>query len=179
MTRGTIAYTEHGQGLQNAITQSGNRIWNENGVWFGDDAAAVQAVISTYDPLPIAKVAAIAAAQLHLAGIVAAGFTYSGVLIAIDAVSSANITSMASVAGDTIAGLVATPWPAGFYWAPQGAGASLPIATPQAMVTFSAAAWHYVSACVLYAEGLATQINAATTVSGVQTINTTTGWPVS
>ena len=51
MPQGPINYVEMGTGLYDAISASGNRIWLENGVMYGDDATAVQAIIDAYDPL--------------------------------------------------------------------------------------------------------------------------------
>lgn len=50
-----ITYTEKGFGLHEAVRAAGHRLEQVNGQWLADDAAAVQAIIDGYDPLPEAK----------------------------------------------------------------------------------------------------------------------------
>jgi hypothetical protein len=141
------------------------------------DLAASQALIASYNPLSFVQAQAAVAVDAQLASVIAAGFTYQGVLIAIDPPSVAHLTAMAAIASNMISGLITTPWPASFAWLPHGAGPSLALATPQAMVTFAGAVGQYVSACILFANALAAQILAATTLGAVQAINVTAGWP--
>lgn len=177
---GPITYpTSEVPGLLAAITASGYWAREEDGAWIASDAPSVQAIINGYNEFPATQQQAVAAAYAKLATIIAVGYTYNGVLIAIDDAGRADLTAMAAIASNTIAGIVTTAWPSTFAWAPKGLGASLPLGTPQSMIVFAAAAGHYVSANVQYAEALAQQIMAATTVAEVQTISITTGWPTS
>jgi len=50
-----VTYIEKGYGLHAAIRDAGFNLWQENGVWLADNAAAVQALIDSFDVLAFAK----------------------------------------------------------------------------------------------------------------------------
>ena len=52
-----ISYVEKGIGLHDAIRDAGYWLYQENGVWWSSDDAAVQAIIDGFNPLPLAKTA--------------------------------------------------------------------------------------------------------------------------
>ena len=54
-----IAYTEKGYYLHDEIKKQGHQLANKNGQWVSSDDAAVQLIIDSYDPLPVAKKGAI------------------------------------------------------------------------------------------------------------------------
>lgn len=146
-----------------------NGVWQQN--W-------VQVVV----PLATAQAQAIAQVGAIYLEKIAAGFTYNGVTVGILPADIQNITAMAATAMANIQaaslGITAPAWPSNFAWLPQGSGASLPLTAPE-MITFGAAASHYVSSLILYADSLIAQIQAATTASAVQAIDITAGWPTS
>ncbi len=145
---------------------------------FSNDPSGALAFANTYNPLPVWQKQQMQAVAEQYATIIAAGYTYSNVLVAIDDVSQQKITAMAAIASNTLAGLITTAWPTTFAWAPMGFGASLSLPTPQNMIAFGAAIGHYVSNVILYAESLTQQIASAPSVAAVQAINITAGWPI-
>jgi hypothetical protein len=57
-----INYTEKGSGLHRAVTAAGHWLRQiDSGVWISSNDVAVQAIIDTYDSLPDAKAAKVAA----------------------------------------------------------------------------------------------------------------------
>jgi hypothetical protein len=178
---GIVSYTENGYAMQQAIAAAGQQLWCQNGIWYGDDATTVQAIISGWNPLPTEQAAAIAAVEATLAAKIAAGFTYNGTTIGIAPADIVNINSMASQALLTLsppAGVTPAAWPAGFAWLPQGAGTPIPLSAAE-MLSMANACAHYVSALILYADALAAEIEAATTSAAVTAVLTNANWPTS
>lgn len=165
-------------GLQAALGSAGVACWWEAGGFYVSDLAKAQAVVAAYDPLPAVRAQTEAQVQATLAGKLAAGFTYSGVLIDCSQTQTDDITSVATIASNILSGKLNETWTA-IEWPAMNGGAGLPIASAQDMVTFGAAIGHYVSGLKFYALGLISQIRGATTVAAVQAINVTTGWPTS
>lgn len=169
-------------GLQQALSAAGIACWWEAGNFFVSNLTAAQNIVASYNPVPAMQAALISQVETLLQEKVAAGFTYNGVTVGILPADIQNITAMAATAMANIQaaslGITAPAWPSNFAWLPQGSGASLPLTAPE-MITFGAAASHYVSSLILYADSLIAQIQAATTAAAVQAIDITTGWPTS
>jgi hypothetical protein len=170
-------------GLQAALAAAGITFWWQNGEAQVSDLAAAQAVVAAYNPLPAMQAAATAQVKAQLAKLIAAGCTYQGVLVAIDADGLTNINSwqaraLANLQATTL-GLTVAAWSASFVWLPQGDGATLPLSTAQAMVEFASVVTQYVSDIIVCANTLESQIAAADSVAALQAINLTSNWPSS
>lgn len=126
-------------------------------------AAAVSA-------LARARSSALGAAQAHYDGLIAAGFTWHGVLFQIDAQSRASIVAMSALAG-----IAASQWPVGFSWI--AADNSLIATDATGMIAFGAAVVLYVSGCVLRLRAIKTSIAAAADSAAVAAIDVTDGYP--
>jgi hypothetical protein len=164
-------------GLYAALVAAGHSVIHySTGAW-SPDPTPTQDFINAYSAVPFVQHQALEALAAQLAKVIAAGFTYQTVLVAVDDASIGKITAQAAVASNTIHGLLTTAWPSSFAWLPQGAGAPLPLSTPQDMITFAGAVAAYVSNVILYAASLEAKILAATSVSGVEAVTLTTGWP--
>lgn len=185
-----MAYQEYANfvfadGKLDALSKNSIDFYSRNGVLYVSDLTKAQSVVAAYNPLPYTQQQKITALGALLEQKIGAGFTYSSVLVDITGTASipgsatGNISAMASIAGDTIAGIITTAWPSTFAWIGMGTTATIPLSTPQAMVQFAAAAGHYKSALIQYANQLQAQIEAATTVTAVQAIDITAGWPTS
>lgn len=175
------AYTDQ-PGLQAALAAANIAFWWQNGVAQVSDLAAAQAIVAAYNPLPALQAAAITQVTAQLESLITVGYTYQGVLISIDAASTNKIDAMCTRAlanlQGTALGVTVQPFPV-ISWPAQNGGPALSIATPQVMVEFGDAIGHYVCAIEQYANVLATQIAEAATVTALQAINLTTGWPSS
>lgn len=170
-------------GLVEALAAAGIAVATDGTTWEVSDLAKAQSIAASYSPLSYVQRQKVTAAGALLEQKIAAGFTYNGVTVDITGTASipgsatGNISAMAAIASDTIAGTITTPWPVNFAWVGMGTTATIPLSTPQAMVQFAAAAGHYKSALIQYANQLQAQIEAATTVTAVQAIDITAGWP--
>lgn len=168
-------------GLQAAFAAAGVQCQWQDGAMLVSDLTAAQNIVASYNPVPAEQAAAITTVQATLAGLIAAGFTYSGTTIGISPADIVNINSMASQALLTLSppsGVTPAAWPSGFEWLPQGAGSPIPLTAPE-MLSLANACAHYVSALILYADTLAAQIMAATTSSGVASVLSGASWPTS
>ena len=148
-------------------------VWsNEGGQVSGDP------VITDDRTLDEAKARAASRAQAELAAKVAAGFTYSSVLIAIDPASRGNISGKALQALISMQAGSGITWSSDMAWLPQGDGEPLALPTAQDMITFGdAVATHYTN-LVLYEAQLEAQIAALTTNDACDAFDVTQGWPV-
>jgi hypothetical protein len=168
----SIAYSEKGIGLHNAIDAAGYALWCQNGVWMSSNDAAVQAIIDSY----IGTSDSLAALAAQYAALIAAGRNFDGSAFQIDPASQANISAMGALAAAVLANTPgAAPWPSGFYWL-SGSNAQVPMDAPT-MYAFAQNVAAYVSALVLTNAALKAAINAATTQAALNAISLTTGWP--
>jgi hypothetical protein len=175
MTVGIVQYTEYGTALHDAIANSGNRAWCENGIWYADDAVTVQVIIDSYDPLPLIKSDKCLLVDAHLASIINAPYTYNGHAYQINMQSQINIAGMATAAGYSVGDPVTFPWRSDFSWIDAN-NVKVPM-TAQEMKVFGYEIGHYVSGCIQYARTLKDSILAATTPATVSAVNITDGWP--
>ena len=166
-------------GLISALEAGGVAPFWKGGELYVSDLSAAQAIVASYNALPFAQHQALAILGATLDAKIAAGWTYNGSLIAIDSGSRANIAGKALQASLSLQSGSTVAWPSNMVWLPQGNGLSLPLPTTQDMIAFGVAASNYYTNLVLYAASLEAQINAATSVSAVQAIDLTTGWPTS
>lgn len=166
-------------GLISALESGGVAPFWKGGQLYVSNLSAAQAIVASYNAIPFAQQQALAQVGATLDAKVAAGWTYNGSLIAIDSGSRANIAGKALQASLSLQSGSTVAWPSNMVWLPQGNGPSLALATAQDMINFGVAVGNYYTNLVLYAASLESQINAATSVSAVQAIDLTTGWPTS
>lgn len=164
-------------GLAAALAAAGLQVVHySTGPW-SPTPTTTQDFINAYSPVPFAQQQALAALAVQLDKVIASGFTYQTNLYAIDPATCSDIDSMANAAQASIANSTAYPWPSNFFW-PTVSGAEIAMTAPE-MVTFGYTIAHYVRDVKVYAQSLAAQIMAATSVSGVEAVSLTTGWPTS
>jgi len=124
-----------------------------------------------------AQATAMAAAQAHFDGLIAAGFTYQGKLYQIDSASQAKITAMGALAQSIIVETPGAPaWPAGFGWI--AADNSLVPMTAPEMFAFAATVAGFVAAATLNLRTIKTAIAAAGSIADVEAIDVAAGYPV-
>jgi hypothetical protein len=116
-----------------------------------------------------------AAASAWQAGLIAAGFTWSGSLFQIDADSRTNIAAMGIMALGSITDPANSPWPSGFYWV--AADNSHVAMDAPTMYAFGRAVAAYVSACVLRLRAIKDAIAAAPDQATLAAIDVTAGYP--
>lgn len=162
-------------GLALALAAAGYAVQHfSTGAWSPNPTPA-QAFIDAYSPVPFVQQQALGALAAQYEKMIAAGFTYQSNVYAIDPQSCSNIDSMANAAQASIAHPTVFAWPSDFFW-PTASNAQISM-TALEMVTFGYAAAHYVRDLKVYAGSLTAQIMAATSVSAVEAVSLTTGWP--
>lgn len=107
---------------------------------------------------------------------IAAGWTYQGKVIEIDAGSQANIAAQALAALNSTVAPTTYPWNANTYWICAD-NSHLALGTAAEMLALGSAAGAYVSGLILNAASLKAEIGAATTLAAVQAIDIASGWP--
>jgi hypothetical protein len=122
-----------------------------------------------------AQNAASVAASAEFAGLIAAGFTFSGTLYQIDSDSQAQITAMGALALGSITDPANSPWPAGFTWI--AANNSQVAMDAPTMYAFARAVAGYVSACVLNLRAIKNAIAGAADQAALTAIDVTAGYP--
>lgn len=165
-------------GLVDAIHAAGYRAQLWNGAWVGDNPTAIETFISSYNALPATQAEAIATVEAQLAAKIAAGFTYNGNSISIDDAHQGKLSRSSALASSIQAGLVSQTWSSTRVW-PTLNGSSIAVGTTQAMLALASAAAHYVMDLEEYALTASAQIQAATSVSEVQSIISGLSWPTS
>ena len=109
------------------------------------------------------------------AGLISAGFAYSGVLYQIDSDSRANIAAMGIMALGSITDPAGSPWPGGFYWiAADNSHVAMDAPT---LYAFGRAVAAYVSACVRTLRAIKDAIAAATDQATLDAIDVAAGYP--
>lgn len=172
----TVNYVEKGSGMHAYIASQGYSLKQINGIWVSSNDAAVNAIISAYDPLATdTKPAACAAVDAQYALIISTPWTYNSHPYQIDTSSQLKIDNMKSAAIMSIGNPSTYPWPNGFAWIDSN-NVSVPMDAPT-MQQFGFAVSTHVSALITYARGLKNQINACTDAASVAAVNITTGWP--
>jgi len=115
------------------------------------------------------------AAFEHYTAVLAAGFSFSGVVYQVDAGSQGNIAAMGIMALGSITDPAGSPWPAGFYWiAADNSHIAMDAPT---MYAFGRAVAGYVSACVLRLRAIKDAIAAAADQAALDAIDVTAGYP--
>jgi hypothetical protein len=114
-------------------------------------------------------------AQSVFDGLIAAGFTYSGVLYQIDSESQTQIAAMSLMALGSITDPANSPWPTGFYWVAAD-NSPVPMDAPTTYA-FGRAVAGYVSACILRLRAIKDAIAAAANQPTLAAIDVTTGYP--
>jgi hypothetical protein len=122
------------------------------------------------------QAAQVTAAQALYDGLIAAGFTWQGVLYQIDSTSQSQMAAMAIAALGTITDPTNNPaWPSGFTWI--AANNTQTAMTAAQMYAFARAVAGYVSACILNLRAIKTAILATTTQAALTAIDVTAGYP--
>ncbi len=152
---------------------------DNNGLWVGDVTTA-QNSLSSY----VGSAAQLAwnqnlqqeaLATLYGSKFVA-GFNYNTENFQIDPASQSNIASMGSLAAAVVNNTPgALAWPSSFFWIASN-NSQVPMTAAQ-MYAFSQAVASYVSALVVNNFSLKQSIAAAATMTALQAINITSGWP--
>ena len=115
------------------------------------------------------------AAAAQYGTLIAAGFTYQGVLFQIDSNSQAQMAAMGVMALGSITDPAGSPWPDGFYWvAADNSHVAMDAAT---MYAFGRAVAAYVSACVLRLRAIKDAIAGAADQAALDVIDVTAGYP--
>ncbi|HQT78551.1 MAG TPA: hypothetical protein PLD10_15975 [Rhodopila sp.] len=164
----SVTYTEL-PGLLTAIEAAGHWIVHKGGVFMTDDDAAVQAIITSYDPLIYVQQQQLAAAAnekwLHMA----AGHTTAsaGIPLATDPQSLALITSLYNAAQVN---------PNGTFSFKDRAGNFQALTSAQVSTLYQDMA-NWVQSFFTYEHTLVDQIKAATSWQMALAIDVTAGWP--
>jgi hypothetical protein len=178
-------------GLLQAIAAAGHTQWTEWTadhsaiIWNVDDAAAVTAIISAYN----GSAAELQWWQAQAAEAVAAQYAArigAGCVITVNGTSYTMALDTASLQHYDAEALTAAmqgqpgipTWDPAEFWLAADNATQVPIATAAAALAASTAIRAYFKALVKNAATLAGQIAAASSVSAVQAINPSSGWPV-
>lgn len=165
-------------GLLQAINAGGISTYMQGGALWVSDLAAAQSIAASYDPLPYVKLQAQAEVMATLTAKLAAGFTYSGVLIAIDPQDRrSKLAEAYSLASAIQSGTSTEVWDSNREWPPMTGTTGVPVSTTQEMINLAAAVGSYVMDLDLYAGSLVSQITGATSASAVATILSNAVWP--
>lgn len=155
-------------GLTLAIEANGINLVNEGGVYKATDAAAAQAVIDAYDPMPYATTEAKAALADHRWKVETGGVVFMGHPVSTTRESQGTITAAFIVAqGGQL--------PNGVGW--KGLDGAFFHITPQQVAQLYATVAAHVQACFAREAELVALIDAAQTWEEVAAIDVTAGFP--
>ena len=142
------------------------------------DIAASAAPLYTTAPVASlldAQVSASFAARIYYDSLISAGFTFDGVLYAVDPISLAKATGAGNAAAASLIAGSGIIWPTNFSYVSMS-GALKPMTANQ-MLTLSNALFHYVAACDAQLATISAAISAATSIGAVQAISVSSGYP--
>lgn len=162
----TIAYTEKGAGLHDAIRAAGHWLYFRGNQWVSSDDAAVQAIIDAYDPLPEARRAKWLEVQAERDRRKGAGVSAGGYLFHSD--PDSRIQQLGLV-------MMGANMPSGLMWKTLG-GQFAPMTPALALQLFQATAASD-QAIFAAAEAHRSAIDALADLAAITSYDFSGGWP--